>query len=214
MDYYTLIEHKISESALKHIIDSLIKGAVIGYPTETVYGLGCNAYNTKAVEKIYKLKGRYYSLPLIVLIDDTSTVHKLTKDIPEVAEVLMNAFWPGPLTIIFKASESVPELLNAGKGTIGLRISSDPVCKHLLERFKKPLVSTSANPTGCKPATSAKELKKYFGSGIDIIIDSGPRNKELTSTILDVSGKDLKVKREGAILRSQIYQVIEKYNEQ
>lgn len=213
MDYIKLNKDRISESILHQVICSLLEGAIIGYPTETVYGIGCDAYNSTAIEKIYKLKGRNYSLPLIVLVDDKSTVQELTTDIPETAEVLMNEFWPGPLTMIFKASSSVPKILNAGKGTIGLRISSDPVCKHILENFKMPLVSTSANPTGSAPATSAEKLKDYFGSKIDIIIDSGPRNQELVSTILDVSSNNLKVEREGAISRSQILQVIEKYNE-
>jgi len=213
MDYYKLNKDRISESILQQVISSLVEGAVIGYPTETVYGIGCDAYNSTAIEKIYKLKGRNYSLPLIVLVDDKSTVQELTTYIPETAEVLMNEFWPGPLTIIFKASSSVPEILNNGKGTIGLRISSDPICKNILENFKMPLVSTSANPTGSTPAKSAEELKGYFGSKIDVIIDSGPRNQDLVSTIIDVSSNNLEFEREGAITRSQILQVIEKYNE-
>ncbi len=213
MDYYKLTENNIPEDILKHIVNRLKNGAVIGYPTETVYGLGCDGLNPFAVEKIYQLKGRDYSLPLIILVNDKSSVYDLTTDIPEVAKLLMDEFWPGPLTMIFNVSSIVPDVLTAGKGTIGLRISSDPVCKILLEKFKKPLVSTSANPTGFKPAHSIEELENYFKSGIDLVIDSGLRNKTIVSTVIDLSGDNPEIKREGAVASSQIYKIIEEFNE-
>ncbi|MFO7891798.1 MAG: L-threonylcarbamoyladenylate synthase [bacterium] len=213
MDYYKLTENNISENVLEHIIHRLNNGAVIGYPAETVYGLGCDALNVSAVKRIYQLKGRDYSYPMIVLVKDKSMVNELTSNIPEVAEKVMNEFWPGPLTIIFKASPKIPDILIGGGKTIGVRISSDPVCKTLIEKFKNPLVSTSANPTGYKPATSVKQLTNYFKSEIDLVIDSGSRNRSAVSTVLNLSSDIPEIKREGAINKSQIYRVIEINNE-
>lgn len=208
MDYYKINENIISQQVLEQIILGLENGAIMGYPTETVYGLGCNALNVSAVKRVYQLKGRDYSYPMIVLVKDMTMVKALTSSIPDDAAKVMNEFWPGPLTIVFKASSMIPNLLTGDKKTIGLRISSDPVCKMLIHKFKKPLISTSANPSGYKPATSVKQLNSYFKSKLDLIIDSGLRNRSAISTVLDMSGNDPKLLREGEINRSQISQVI------
>lgn len=213
MKYYKLTENCIPKYILNDIIRTLDNGGIIAYPTETVYGIGCNALNPSAVKKVYNLKDRHFSLPLIVLVHAKSLVKKLTIEIPEAAEILMDTFWPGPLTIILKASSIVPSVLTAEKGTIGIRVSPDPICMILLNNFKKPLVSTSANPSGSNPATSAKKLMEYFNSDIDIVIDGGQRNQTSVSTIIDLSNGKANIKRTGAIASSQIYRKIKTYNE-
>lgn len=210
MKFYKINSECIQEPDILQIVELLNNGGVIGYPTETVYGLGCDGLNSEAVRRIYRIKRRDYLVPLIALVSDKLSVKEFVTDISESAEILMNEFWPGPLTLIFEASSLVPEILRGEKKTIGLRISSDPICRCLLKKFNRPLVSTSANLSGSMPANSAEEVEKYFKDEVDLIIDGGIRDKDFSSTVLDLSRSIPAILREGCISRSDIQDKIGK----
>jgi L-threonylcarbamoyladenylate synthase len=189
----------MSPLLLDRTAELLLRGGVIGYPTETVYGLGCDALNAEAANRIGTLKGREKNRPFLVLVSGPDAVRPLVREIPGYAQDLMNRFWPGPLTLVFSAAGDVPESLTRGTGKVGIRVSPDSFCRDLMIRFPHPLVSTSANPSRMPPAQSARQVWHYFGRRLDLIVDGGERGAGIPSTVLDVSGPSSVLIREGAI---------------
>ena len=189
----------IDNALLKEVAIFLKKGSIIGYPTETFYGLGGDATNESVIQRIYRLKQRETYKPLLVLVSRVEEIYPLVLFVSEKAKVMMEHFWPGPLTLVFRSSQALPKLLTGGSGKIGIRISPDPICQVLLKYFKKPLISTSANPAGRKPARSASQVLEYFGEDIEIILDGGERESILPSTVVDVSEDPTKVIRKGLL---------------
>jgi L-threonylcarbamoyladenylate synthase len=148
------------------------------------------------------LKGRSFKDPIPIVARDREMVEGLVGAIPRVAEVLIERYWPGPLTIVFKAKETVPALLTAHTGKIGVRISSSSETQMLLNALGSPLTATSANPSGKPPAVEATEVLDYFNGNIDVIIDGGRLYAKRPSTVVDVTGAHLEVLREGAVATS------------
>ncbi|MFQ5822638.1 MAG: L-threonylcarbamoyladenylate synthase [bacterium] len=186
----------------------LQRGGVIAYPTETVYGLGANIYHERAVRRIYQLKKRDLTKPLSVMISSIEDVEDLCEEIHHYGKILINAFWPGPITLIFKASDSIPSYITSKDKKIGLRIPNHPITEALMRMHSQPVTSTSANITGTKELIRAQDVKNNFGGKIDLIIDGGACCVKIPSTVLDVTGEEPKVLREGAITRSQIEEVL------
>ena len=169
-------------------IQLLRKGEVIAYPTETVYGLGADATNAQAVQKIFDLKGRSDQSPISVLVSSFEVLAKCVKPFPMRVQELMDQFWPGPLTLVFEAKENVfPQELLAGTGKIGIRMSSDPVAQELCKEFDLPLTTTSANPSGKVPARSVEEVQKYFDLGHCESAEGGRGNPATKWPLLGVS---------------------------
>ncbi len=182
----------------------ILRGGVVAFPTETFYGLGADAGNVKALEKVFQAKGREQHKPLLLLVADRTWVSGLVKEIPAVAGSLMERFWPGPLTLIFEASPRLSPLLTGGTGKVGLRISSHPVAQALVRKVGKAVTGTSANLSGQPSASSAAEVLRAMGGEIDAILDAGQTAGGLGSTLLDVTGERLKIIRRGAIPGSQL----------
>ena len=187
----------------------LQKGGVIGYPTETVYGIGCNAYNAEAVNRIYKLKNRDPSKALILIAADIIQISELVEIIPEQAERLMENFWPGPLTLVFNASARLQDFAFRKSKTIAVRIPDCNICLALLKSCGFPLVSTSANRSGEPEATSADRVAQIFGDELDLIIDGGQTPSQRPSTVVDVTRTPARIIREGAISALEINTVLE-----
>jgi len=198
----------ITEQPVNGIVQVLKRGGVIGYPTETVYGLGGDATDVNVIRKIQALKGRQSDKPFLVLVSCIEEVVNMTFDPTAEIQLLMEKFWPGPLTLLLKAKETVPQTIRGNQGCIGVRISSDPVCRLLATRLQKPLVSTSANPSNQPPARSAGEVEKYFDQKIDLIVNGGERKSRLMSTILDLSVNPPFLVRQGSIDSKEIEKVI------
>ncbi len=194
-------------------VSILREGGIIAYPTETVYGLGCDALNDSAIEKIRKLKGRDGEKPMLVLIRNTEDLTTLAQDIKPQAVALMQAFWPGPLTLLLRAASVIPKPLVSSAGTVGVRISPDPVCQALLAKWKHPLVSTSANKSGKAPLQSGSAVRTVFNHTVDLILDDGERRKQMPSTIADATGREPVIIRPGSISEDAIYKVWETVNE-
>jgi L-threonylcarbamoyladenylate synthase len=196
------------EEILTRAAEILAAGGVLAYPTETFYGLGADATNEKAIQKIFTVKGRDFKNPISLIIGKPDDIYPLVKDVPETAKQMMSAFWPGALTIVFSASDNVSSMLTAGSGKIGLRVSSHPIAGKIAQKIRKPLTATSANLSGAPECSRAFEVINQIGNKIDAILDWGETQGVKTSTIIDVTCTPPIILREGAISRKSIGEYI------
>lgn len=192
------------KSPIKKAGKLLLAGGIVAYPTETVYGLAADISNASAIKKLFQLKQRKADRPILMLIPSADKVNLYTDHIPAAAANLMKRFWPGGLTLIFKASSLVSPLLTGGKGTIGIRLSSHPVAAALAKEISRPITSTSANLSGGPPPQTPDEVADTFGDRIDLILDAGPSPGRTPSTILDVTVDPPTILREGTIKEYQL----------
>jgi L-threonylcarbamoyladenylate synthase len=190
---------KPDEEKLAEAVRILVAGGVAAFPTETFYGLGADARNEAAVEKIFRIKGRDFRNPIALIVADEREVVPLVEEIPATAKILMQRFWPGPLTLIFRAAPSVSSRLTGGTGKIGIRVSSHPVARFLAAALSGPLTATSANLSGGPECSSANAVVRTLGDLPDAVIDGGPTPGGAGSTILDVTVSPPRILREGAI---------------
>lgn len=184
---------------LAEAIRVLCEGGVVAFPTETFYGLGADARNETAVEKIFRIKGRNFRNPLSVIVANDCDVIPLVEEIPAAAKILMQTFWPGPLTLVFRASSSVLPRLTANTGKIGIRVSSHPLARLLAGGLGGPLTATSANLSGGPECSSADAVIRALGELPGSVIDGGETPGGAGSTILDVTIFPPRILREGAI---------------
>ena len=186
----------------------LKKGGLVAFPTETVYGLGGDALNPKAAADIYKAKGRPSDNPLIVHIADTSDVYNLAEEVNATAVMLMEAFWPGPLTIIFKKKTLVPSGTTGGLDTVAIRMPSHPVAMELIKTSGVYIAAPSANTSGRPSPTTAAHVVEDLDGAIDMIIDGGMVGIGIESTIVDVTGAVPTILRPGYITKTMLEEVI------
>ncbi len=178
----------------------LLDGGVVAFPTETSYGLGASVKRLQALERIYEIKHRARSKPLLVLVPDISHLESLAAEIPAVAFTLIERFWPGPLTLIFRAKPGLSRPLCASTGKIGVRISSHPCARTLLRLIGHPVTATSANMSGAQSAATAEEVARALKDPApDMILDGGRVPGAPPSTILDVSVNPPRLLRVGVI---------------
>ncbi|MBM0065839.1 L-threonylcarbamoyladenylate synthase [Alkalicoccobacillus gibsonii] len=196
------IEMNLQEAA------NLIKdGHVVAFPTETVYGLGGNALDPQAVTDIFKAKGRPNDNPLIVHIANRDGLNELVTEIPLIAEKLMDAYWPGPLTLIFHANDKVPTNVTAGLSTVAIRMPSHPVARELLEKSGVPVAAPSANLSGRPSPTTADHVWTDLEGRIAGVVDGGATGVGVESTVLDISGEVPMILRPGGITREELTEV-------
>lgn len=188
-------------------IQLLNQNKLVVIPTETVYGLAGNAFSEEAIQKIYALKKRPASNPLIVHIKDWSYVERIAEDIPEKAKVLAQHFWPGPLTLILKRKEIIPAIASAGMPTVAVRIPDHELTLDLLSKLDFPLVAPSANPFTSISPTSAEHVQTYFREDPPFILDGGPCFRGIESTIVGFEGEQPVVYRLGSISIEEIEKV-------
>ena len=187
------------EAPLDEAVKIFKNGGVVAYPTETFYGLGVDPFNEKAVERLFSLKGREKGKPVALLIKDRAMLGSVAASIPPIAERLIKKYWPGPLTIIFKACARIPSSVTGGTNTIGVRVSSSAVAGRLMNALSSPLTATSANPSGKAPPAAARQVVDYFNGNIDLLIDGGTLPGSLGSTVVDVTGNEPRILREGEV---------------
>lgn len=178
----------------------LQQGGIVAYPTESFYALGVIATDENAVKRLFEVKKRPAEKPLPIIIGDISLLESMVKNIPEQAERLMEKYWPGPLTLVFEAVDSIPELLTGGTARIAIRIPGRSAALDLAEAVRLPLTATSANLSSLPPARDPDAVIKYFGESIDLIIDAGKTPGGLPSTIVDVTVHPLKILRQGRVI--------------
>ncbi len=198
----------IKDEELKEAAGILRSGGLVAFPTETVYGLGGNALDEDAARKIYAAKGRPSDNPLIAHVSCVEEVAPLVKEIPEAGRKLMEAFWPGPLTMIFPKSEKVPYGTTGGLDTVAIRMPDDPVANRLIALAGVPVAAPSANTSGRPSPTTADHVWQDMNGRIDMIIDGGPVGIGVESTIVDVSSAVPAVLRPGAITMEMLEEVL------
>jgi L-threonylcarbamoyladenylate synthase len=177
----------------------LRRGELVAFPTETVYGLGANASNPEAVKKIFTVKGRPADHPVIVHVASPKQFADWAVAIPEVAYQLAQTFMPGALTLILRRSSQVPDLVTGGQDTVGLRVPNHPVALGLLEAFGGGIAAPSANRFGKISPTTAQHVFNDLGEDVPLILDGGPCDVGLESTILDLTSAEVKVLRPGGV---------------
>ena len=179
-------------------------GGLVGFPTETVYGLGADASNPEAVKKIYAAKGRPRNHPLIVHLAAFDAVSHWASAIPDTAKRLAERYWPGPLTLILKRAPQVSVLVTGGQDTVALRVPSHPVAQALLKAFGGGIAAPSANRYGRVSATTAEHVTSEFGNEVDFVVDGGACEVGIESTIVDLSGGEPALLRPGSITAGQL----------
>jgi len=192
------------QSTLRTVIEFITTGKTIAFPTETFYALGVSAYNQAAVQKVFAIKGRQYGKPLPLLIEGEQMLREVASEIPPQATVLMKEFWPGGLTLIFKARPSIPALVTAHTDTVAVRNSSHPIARLLVAGAACPLTATSANLSGHQSCTSPQEVAHQLAGSVDLIVDGGCTKGLLPSTIIDLTTTPPTIVREGVISAQRI----------
>jgi L-threonylcarbamoyladenylate synthase len=193
---------------LKEASHLIRKGELVAFPTETVYGLGADGLNKKAVEKIFIAKGRPQDNPLILHISHLDMLKPLVMDIPKEAKLLMEKFWPGPLTIIFKKSSFVPDIISGGLETVAIRMPKNEIALELIHLSNTPIAAPSANISGRPSPTDAKTCYEDLCGKIELIIDGGDTIVGLESTVIDMTGDVPTILRPGAITLEMISKLL------
>ena len=204
--------HSATSKNIKKAASIIRAGGLVAFPTETVYGLGADAFNPYAVARIFAVKKRPFFDPLIVHIGDFSLMKQLCGDIPSLAERLMRKFWPGPLTFILPKQKTVPGIVTAGLPTIAVRMPSHPVALAFLKKVNIPIAAPSANPFGSLSPTEAVHVTKHLGEAVDIVLDGGRCPVGVESTIIDLTAKKPVILRHGALPLEEIEQFAGKMN--
>ena len=196
------------ESRIADAADTLRGGGVVAFPTETVYGLGANAFDRAAVQRVFEIKNRPHYDPLIVHVADARQVGDLVRDFPAEARMLARRFWPGPLTLVLPKIDRLPDLVTAGLPTVAIRIPNHALALALLEEVGSPVAAPSANPFGMLSPTTAEHVRDQLGDQVDVILDGGPCSVGVESTIVSFCGARPTLLRPGGIAAEDLEAVL------
>lgn len=196
------------EELIKAAAALIRDGELVAFPTETVYGLGADGLNEEAVKKIFQAKGRPQDNPLILHVDSVDMLEQLVMDIPPAARICMEKFWPGPLTILFRRREVVPDIITAGLETVAIRMPSHPVALRLISISGAPIAAPSANSSGKPSPTRAEHVLEDMEGKIPLIIDGGETGVGLESTVLDLTGEKPMILRPGGITLEDVRKLL------
>ena len=207
MSKYIDLRNKIENSKITEAAKIINNGGLVVFPTETVYGIGANGLNTNAVEKIYLAKGRKQDNPLILHVSKKEMVEKIVENISELEQKLMDAFWPGPFTIILNRKSCVPDIVTGGLNTVGVRMPSGEIAKRLIEEANCPIAAPSANISGKPSGTKVEDIFEELKDKVDCIIDGGNSQVGIESTVVRVIDGIPNILRPGKITPEQIKKV-------
>lgn len=199
---------RVLQSEIQEAVEALRAGDLVAFPTETVYGLGANANNPDAVRKIFRVKGRPSTHPLIVHIDHPRYIQRWVRELTPEAKRLADAFWPGPLTIVAKRAPAVNDIITGGQDTIAIRVPNHPVAQQLLNAFGGGIAAPSANRYGNVSPTRAEHVRDEFGEDVRIVLDGDDCKIGLESTIVSCVGDVPRVLRPGSITLTQLRAVV------
>jgi L-threonylcarbamoyladenylate synthase len=186
------------------------RGGIVAFPTETVYGLGADAFHPLAVARVFEVKRRPYFDPLIVHVANPRDMKKLAKEIPTNAKRLTEKFWPGPLTVVLLKEEKIPDIVTAGLATVAIRMPNHPMALSLIKESKCPIAAPSANPFGYLSPTTAEHVREQLGDQVDLILDGGPCPVGVESTIISFLGESPRLLRAGGVSLEEIESIIGK----
>jgi len=199
----------MSENQVIHQAAEIIsRGGIVAFPTETVYGLGADAFNPLAIARIFEVKKRPYFDPLIVHVADPTDVKKLVKGIPSNVKKLIERFWPGPLTIVLLKEEDIPDIVTAGLPTVAIRMPNHPMALSMIKESKCPIAAPSANPFGYLSPTTAEHVREQLGDQVDLILDGGPCPVGVESTILSFIEEEPRLLRPGGVPIEEVESII------
>ncbi len=191
-------------ASIDEAVAVLRRGGLVGFPTETVYGLGADARNPEALARLYAVKRRPAAHPVIVHLAQAEDVGQWAREIPAYAHRLAAAFWPGPLTLVLKRAEGVPDAITGGQDTVGVRVPAHPVAQELLRGFGGGIAAPSANRFGRVSPTEAPHVRADLGADVDAVLDGGASEVGIESTIVDCTGEQPALLRPGKITPAQI----------
>jgi len=197
-------EPEIGEKEIARAREVLLDGGVVAFPTETYYGLAVDPFNQAALSRLFALKRRDPDKPVLLLVENREQLLQLVREIPAPYEILMEKFWPGGLTLVFPAVSSLPEMLTGYTGTVGLRISSHPVARRLVQSFGKPITATSANFSGQPAAVDAAEVIGQIGPDVDYVLDGGKTPGGSGSTVVSCEEGEVRLLRAGIVPFAEI----------
>lgn len=209
MSKYINFKNNIEYTKLKEVATAIKNGQVVVFPTETVYGIGTNGLDKKAIEKLYKLKKRPKNKPISLLVNNMDMINDIAEDITELEYKLINKFMPGPLTIILKKKNKIPNILTSNSSTVGIRIPENEIAIKLIEYAKVPLATSSANISGKSSGINLKNIMNDFNDDIDYYIDGGFSKIGIASTVVQVLDGIPHILREGVITIDDIKKVVE-----
>jgi len=197
-------------SLIAYAADKIRHGEVLGMPTDTFYGLAADPLNLRAVDRIYEIKSRSRHKPLSLLIESVEQAEELSRPLPDEFYVLARKFWPGPLTMIVRASERLPLKVTANTGNVALRVPAAPIPVAVIHASGLPITATSANLSGASECTTAEEVHDQLRGRLNVIIDGGRSPREVASTIIDLSGDQgiWSIQREGAIPSQEVQKAL------
>ena len=203
-----MVKVRASQAEIEAAVDALRDGDLVAFPTETVYGLGANASNPAAVRKVFELKDRPASHPVIVHLDQAKYLKRWVRELSPDAEKLAAAFWPGPLTLVLPRAEAVHDEVTGGQDTVAIRIPSHPMARQLLDAFGGGIAAPSANRYGRLSATRAEHVQDEFGDAVKVILDGGECQLGLESTIVSCLDGEVRLLRPGSITLGQLRGVV------
>jgi L-threonylcarbamoyladenylate synthase len=198
----------VDRVAINRAVAILRQGRLVAFPTETVYGLGADATNPQAVQRIFAAKGRPSTNPLIVHVFDAEVARRYARVWPDRAEALARRFWPGPLTLVLPRAETIAPAVSAGRSTVGLRSPDHRLALELLKQFDGPIAAPSANRSNRISPTTADHVGQELGDRVDLIVDGGPCQVGIESTVLDLFSPHPVILRPGAITQEMIERVV------
>ena len=206
---YIDLTNEYDESIFTEIGQELKNGKIVVFKTDTVYGIGTNAFDEDACKRIYEIKGRPMYKPLIILISDISMLKELVHYITPTEQKLMDAFWPGPLTIKFKKKENIlPKVVSAGDEYVRVRLVESELAHRLIKEAGVPIVAPSANLSGSPTGTNIKNILQELDGKVDYILGSGNISTDTTSTIVEVDNQKVIVLREGKITKEDLTKIV------
>lgn len=208
MKKYLDFKNKIEYEELEKIGEIIRKGEIVIFPTETVYAIGTNGLNEDAIKNLYKIKQRSFDKPTSLLVSNMEMVETLAKDITSLEYKLMENFFPGPLTIILKKKDIVPNILTGNTDTIGIRMPESEIARKLIQYANVPVAAPSANISNKPSGTNLKNILKDFEETVDYYIDGGESEIGLGSTIVKIENNVPIILREGSITKKQIYECL------
>ena len=198
----------MSSGGIQDAADLLRRGGLVAFPTETVYGLGADATNAEAVARIFAVKGRPATNPLIVHVADLETAKRYAATWSDAAQTLAAVWWPGPLTLVVPKTPEIVDAVSAGRPTVALRVPDHPVALELLRAFGGPVAAPSANKSTHVSPTTADHVRQELGDEVDIVLDGGPCSVGIESTVLDLTGDRPVILRPGGVARQKIEAIV------
>lgn len=208
---YLDCRNEIDYKKLQDVADIIKQGGIVVFPTETVYGIGTNGLDSKAITQLYEVKQRPLNKPISLLVSSLKMIEAVTENISDMEYKLMEAFFPGPLTIILKKNKVVPDNLTNNADTVGIRMPDNIIARKLIEYANLPIATPSANISGRSSGTNIQDIIKDFGDKVDYYIDGGPSELGIGSTIVKIDGNEPIILRKGSISEEEINEVVNKY---